>query len=929
MDTFFNDNNCKKNPKGNSYTHFTSFNSKEWSVYQNSYEELYIKYCTIRNESRMDICEFVTSNLVPIIFEFDLPFHNIDEQPYEEDFRYQLIHVCQNVLTDILQMKDQSYTCCHLEAEGNEVDTRCIYKIRLQFPYCNVNKDVARNLIFPTLIGALREFQFDLEQNILKDWKNVLNFEIYDSPITMLGSVRKKEEILEFKQVYGRITETGMESYNPKTYRLNEVFNPSNHMFVIRDYIDPECFKEHSLEHWLPLFLSLEYSEKVCHLLREPKKMKPKEEDIVKMMGDIENKELNDCHNFIMMWKQERLLNYNDWLKIGEALYNATKNAIGCERWIHITENILQRTSKANTPKFLIDEYGSIDVDEICMSHYYIFPENRITWKTLAKFASMDSPGRFKKWHNAWVREQFRRCDECNESDVAEIFCRMYPFEFIAIYESRTPTVYQYINHRWIKSPSPYSLRVKLKNKFAETIRALYEEAKIKRKREKDEDEQAALIKTEELYKEIYSNLKKKQFKNNLVQEICDNIAHRELLEHMDMDPELLGVKNGVLVATKDSVVFRKGIPEDYISYCTNVPYLPTLSWKSKSVKVVREWIRKIFLDAETEHHFLKFLSSLIRGGNIDKKLGFLVGEFGGNSKSAFIRFLIKTLGRNYAIKLPIAILTMRSRNANGPTPAIARGRVARLAVLDEADEQCDIHGSLMKMYTGGDSIFARFLNKNGGDMVLMCQLLVVCNIPPNIKNAGPAEIKRTLLYPFETMWVDPSEVPDTVEEQEKQRKFLEDRYFDENVKRCTIALLWIMKEYYHHYVEEGLHNIPDVMKKKSEDYWAQNDIYAQFTRENFEVLTDVTDSTNEADSKLTYSGIEYVNFKDVYKRFKTWYKSSYPEARMISSRVVRNHLCISWGKPEYDISLGGDIWFGFNFLDEDEEDGEDTLRRR
>ena len=901
METFFTEDTCTLNPSENSYTHYTSSNNKSWGVYKKSYEELYIKYCDICNDLDLDLCEYCPGNLVPVILEFNLSFQDMDDQPYDDIHQWNLISISQDVLNEVLHMKERSFTCCLMEADPIEKIDRSIYRLRLQFPFCNVNTYVAKNLIFPSLIDKLTESGFKFDLPMMNSWKESLNGEIYDHPISMLGSTSNNtEKRLKYKNLYGRITDEDIREYMIKKVRLNEVFDPSEHMFVIRDYMSADCFSNHSLEHWIPLFLSLEYSEKICEPLRRPKDMKTLTQDVTKMMEKSKNKELERCCMFINMWNRSRILMYDDWLKIGEALYNSDGAGLGCERWVRITENILRNVREEDVPDFLKDEYGIVDVDQACYSEYYIFPQKRITWKTLAKFASIDNPKRFKEWHNRWIHEAVEKCEECLESDVAEIFCRMYIFEFMTVYETRTPTVYFWQGHRWIKTTSPYCIRIKLKNQFADTIDQLITATRKKKTIESDEDKKASLIAREDLYREIYSKLKMKQFKNNLVQEINDNTVHEFLHLYMDMNSELLGVRNGVIVATKEEVTFREGIPEDYISLTTNVPYLEDLSWRSKSVKKVREWIRQIFLDNDTEHHFMKFLSSLIRGGNIDKKMAFLVGEFGNNAKSAFVRFVIKMFGPGYAIKLPTEILTRRSRSANGPTPAIARGRTARVAFLDEAGEVDDILSSLMKLYTGGDSIFARFLNKNGGDMILMCQLILVCNIPPNIRNAGPADISRTLIYPYETTWSEnPDDVPDTVEERERQRKFQADRYFDDDIKKSTIALLWIMVEYYKYYVKEGLHSVPENMKVKAEKYWAQNDVYAQFTRENIEVIDDET---------------EYVNLNDVYRRFKLWFRESYPETRMKSVRVVRNHLCMSWGEPENDPSLGGDVWFKMRF---------------
>ena len=191
----------------------------------------------------------------------------------------------------------------------------------------------------------------------------------------------------------------------------------------------------------------------------------------------------------------------------------------------------------------------------------------------------------------------------------------------MTVYNKRSPTIYVFKRGRWVEYPAPDRLRMFMKNNFADMIYAyIYQIRKdIKASNDKIEKEKLGIM--EDNYLEIYKRLKTTAFKSKMITEVCDNFARDDVNKFMDMDPQILGVKNGVLVATEDGIEFRPGIPEDFVSASTNAAYMESYTDKNRNVKAVRKWIRQLFCDSEMEHYFLKCLSSVLIGGNIDKKL--------------------------------------------------------------------------------------------------------------------------------------------------------------------------------------------------------------------------------------------------------------------------------------------------------------------
>ena len=172
-----------------------------------------------------------------------------------------------------------------------------------------------------------------------------------------------------------------------------------------------------------------------------------------------------------------------------------------------------------------------------------------------------------------------------------------------------------------------------------------------------------------------------------------------------------------------------------------------------------------------------------------------------------------------------------------GPNPELAQTSGARVAFSAEPDDDTSFKGARIKRLTGGDSFFARSCNEDGGSIDTTFAIVMVLNMVPDIQGMDEATKARITQIPFEGRWIRPGEnfkVPETHEEQVKEKVYWMDERFEDNIPKLASALFWLAVKYYPKYRGEGLIP-PKYIKDWMADYWAKNDPHISFISEMLE----------------------------------------------------------------------------------------------
>lgn len=213
-----------------------------------------------------------------------------------------------------------------------------------------------------------------------------------------------------------------------------------------------------------------------------------------------------------------------------------------------------------------------------------------------------------------------------------------------------------------------------------------------------------------------------------------------------DANESLLGVTNGVV--DLNALAFRPMVPEDYISKSCGVAFDA-----SADCPEFKAFMAQAFAHEDPEHtramldymHWAIGQTLLFKPGR--RWVAHLYGP-PGSGKSTLVETLSFVLG-SYAKAVDPKALAYTAKPGAGPSPEIAKLVGIRLATIPEAGDENTLNDELIKALSGGDTISARFLNKNPIEFRFGGMKWFVGNTRPSSKTNGPAFFRRFRIIPM------------------------------------------------------------------------------------------------------------------------------------------------------------------------------------
>lgn len=872
-------------------------NPSKYEIFKPNMGNFLQQYCNLVHNEYEDLTlTEVTGTCAPVIFKLLLRFRNSNDLEIPTDeFLTRFVFLSQQVLVQNLQITDNSNELACFVLESDPIPSRdrqyTLISYRFQFPYIICEREFQKNTLRRHLIHRLEGSEIrPYITGSIGSWEDIIDKNIYEGPVPMYGSRTDPDEPhVEFRKVIKPLRKDEIDSTSHVEYDLGlwNSCNPREHSFVQRRIItDSDVFRNPvEVEFWLPVILSVHYCIQETMPRRRDKNSPanaytPGTKTDIASFGHendvIEYAKMDYIKIFADMWKTDRFLQLEFCNYLGEAIYDAMDGGEGgAFIWFTMIDKAIQETGTC--PEFL-----KVGAREYCETTYYTFRLDRITYKTIAVFASKDNPVEYKKWHTTWKLKPLEIACNGWDYNLARALYRCYWLDFMCYYAGKKLVWLAFQRHRLCENPNGTKLRRLISEQFYHMFLNVIKEVSTQMAETDKKDLQTH---GEEIIRSTTSTLRICRMdgsKNAIMRQAAEFFLHPEFDNIKDTNPELLGMPNGVLVATSEKVSVREGMIEDYITRTIPVPFRHDFSWDHPHVKEVTIWMQQMFPDPEMLHYFKKMLASILRGGNNDKKLFAFTGAKGNNAKTTWVRAVQAVLG-GYCVKTPIALLTRGPGEANGPSPAVARLEGARLNVFEEAEHNIPLREGTMKHMTGNDNMYARGMRKNGKDIELMCKTWFVTNVMPAVQGGGGNALRnRFVNIPCDTIWSD--KAPDNEAEQWAQRHFKADRYFENKLKYMAPALLWVMYQYYAIYVVEGLSVEPQVSLAATARYWEDNDQYYQFIAERVEkVYVDVTDIdgtvTRVLDDRVS------VDVETLHAEFSNWYRVTFPANRRIPDR--------------------------------------------
>src|SRR5438874_1358025 len=259
-----------------SFTHSTVFSpSQKWLIRPHKIGTFWERYCELIENRETSLCVAEKNNeYVPLILDFKFSFDSPEDPTdtdYDERFLITLICCVQQVLLETLEISENrsELLCCALESEHSWVETNfdesriLCRSLRLQFPFCRIEANIASQLIFPRAISLFRL------KNVIgmlpcqprNDWDKIMDLSILNRPVLMYGSVNRPEEPMKsFSNIYGVIERDHLDGIcQAPIIDLSSVFKLNNHPDVMSNNISSDLILDYEIDHWLPIALSLNY----------------------------------------------------------------------------------------------------------------------------------------------------------------------------------------------------------------------------------------------------------------------------------------------------------------------------------------------------------------------------------------------------------------------------------------------------------------------------------------------------------------------------------------------------------------------------------------------------------------------------------------------------------------------------------------------
>lgn len=552
---------------------------------------------------------------------------------------------------------------------------------------------------------------------------------------------------------------------------------------------------------------------------------------------------------FSTMLDQVRFTRENYARDIGRIFSSLTYGSNrGRSIWISIMKDNLVDT----TPEYTKGK----DITTWCIQEYRkMTGDLELTEKTLAWYASIDNPTRYATWHKAWCIEKMKEAAIMQKSvPIADAFYRTFWLEYV--YDPIDCIWYRFEDHGW-KHDHKKKIELGLREDFLKKFTAL--DIDLGRAIHAGADNVDEISKIKAGCEKVRGILMDQRSLKSILDAAKPLFSREDLSDTINSNPAYLRFPNGVIEAMPKSIFFRPGKPEDWVSLMAPYHFATDLTWESPDVVFIMDWFSKVYQIKEKRDYVIRFFSSCIRGGNLEKIVAFFLGESGDNSKSMIILLLEAAFG-SLVQKCPTALLKDVNNDAGKPTPSLMALAMKRIGIFDESGKS--VNANDVKKLSGGDKLPMRGLFKSQAkSREISAKLIMVGNKMGEMLDRDRAGMGRMVQITHNSRWS--SNAPKDPKEQEEQHHYPVDRNFREKIPAYAPAFMWILFQIYPEYAN-GDKKIPECILKDTVKHWENTDVYKIFCN------TFVYESAGSTLSVDT-----------AYRHFKVWMKEYHGDKRV------------------------------------------------
>jgi P4 family phage/plasmid primase-like protien len=531
---------------------------------------------------------------------------------------------------------------------------------------------------------------------------------------------------------------------------------------------------------------------------------------------------------------------YNKWIKVGFALRNTSIYLLIA--WVVFS---------AQSASFDFSK----DIISIC-DHWMRWiqePEFGVTRLSLMYWSKHDAPEKYQKVHENTIDfyldqtigglslEQLTKKGKgtgCSDYDIATVVYHLKKGLFIAC-GIKSNSWYVFNGSYWSKDDSGTTLR----NILSTQVRGLYiaKSTKLWEKAHQiktpdgevdTENEEHQILKARaNLFIGIATRLGNTHEKDNFMRECKEQFYDKDFEKKLDQNRYLLCFSNGVIDFKEKR--FRKGYPEDYISKCTQIDYVPVFREREKDREIIfeiQDYFSKLFPIPELCAYMWNHLASVIIGDTAKTQCLHYYTGVGQNGKSMLVKLIQMILG-DYATELDVSFFVNDRPSRGKATPELLCLLGTRFAVTAEPSEGEKLNEGPMKALTSGtDRIKYRGLFKDEDSFLPQVHSVIMANHYLPVKSRDHGTWRRIRVIKFLSLFVDePKE--DSVVGKEYQFKKEED--FDDKFKKWAPVFISLLIEIA--YVNQGSLKICKIVEEYSNEYKKGQDYLAEFIGDKIE----------------------------------------------------------------------------------------------
>ena len=799
--------------KGADFTH-TSMGEPLQSYYIQSedYEEFLEEYKkAIKGGQKVHITE-KHKTISPILLDFDFRYDISEgglERKYKNETILEIINIYTNVLNEYIEK--ENYDIYVLEKSGPTLIDERTGKdgIHIIIPEI-VTKPSLQYIIREKCLDLMKPlFEKDLCKNSIED--------IFDECVIeknnwlMYGSSKPNKEGYKVSKIYNMYENKLIEKENRR--EEEEYVN----LFSIRNKKSEINIK----------------IEKLVEIEKYNKKLMDKERERLtykQVFKSTKNNRRNEDINielirkFVKILNVKRSENFDSWIRLGWCLRNIDYRLL--EDWIEFSK----KSSKYKEGE--------------CEKKWEYMKECNLGQGTLRMWAKEDNLDEYVKIVQDDLYSLLTKAKSGTDTDISNVIYHMYKYEFVCS-NIKAQVWWEFKDHRWKQSDSGYALKMKMSREVFKEFNRMSAEYSLKAANCDDDDDQERFTKYAKNYSKIALDLKKTPKKSNLLKECSEFFYQEKFEEKLDSKCTLIGFNNGVF--DLETLEFRKGHPDDYISFSTNIDYIE-YNENDEINKEIMDFIGKILPKEEMRIYLLKLFGSFLNGNIKDEKFHIFTGT-GANGKSKIIELYQSSFG-DYCGQFNVSLLTQKRVKSNETNSELAQSKGKRFMVLQEPCEDEKINTGFMKELTGGDKIIARGLYKDPIEFKPQAHLVLTCNHLPNIPSDDGGTWRRLRVVKYSSKF---TENPNPkVSNEFKIDTELSLKFDDWKENFMSILIL-----YYKKYIDEGIYEPAEVLSCTKE-YQKENDIMKNYIEE-----------------RITKNDNGYLGQTELYSDFKYWYKES------------------------------------------------------